>query len=65
MIGNKIEIKDLKSHEIEIAKCGLLCLVWVTTPGYYGVYEIRSNGKNIFVTNSLAEAINKYNEYVK
>lgn len=65
MIGNQIEIKDLKTHEIEIAKCGLLSLVWVTSPGYYGTYEIKSNGKNIFITNSLAEAIKKYNELVK
>lgn len=65
MIGNQIELNDIKPYEIKIAKCGAVCLVWIASPGEYGTYEIRRYNQNIYSTNLLLEEMKKYNELVK
>lgn len=63
--ANKIKYEDLiKTHEIILAKCGWLVLVWLALPKTSGKYELRSNGELIFQTNFLSEAVAKYNELV-
>ena len=64
MNGNKIHLKDIGYYEVEIAKCGLLRLVWITSPLYGNKFEIRSNGEKIHETNYIWESIKKYNELV-
>lgn len=64
--GNKITCGELqKPHEITLAKCGWLVLVWVVYPGqYYNRYELRSNGETIHKCVTLYDAVFEYNELV-
>lgn len=64
--GNKITCGELqKPHEITLAKCGWLVLVWVVYPErFYNRYELRSNGETIGVHLTLPEAVFEYNELV-
>lgn len=65
-VGNKIKYEDLiKHHEITLAKCGWLALIWLAYPGQYlSEYELRSNGELIFKSDQLIDAVKKYNELV-
>ena len=66
MIGNKINIKEIKSQEITIAKYGLLELICIVYPQMeYMSYELRTNDRVILETGSLSKAISKYNELAK
>ena len=63
--GNKIRYSDLaKPHEIILAKCGWLVLVWIVRPCTLGKYEVRSNGKTLLHCDSLIDAMQKYNSLV-
>lgn len=60
--GNKISVKDLKTYEITIAKCGWLELVWIASPLGHKHYEIRSNNELIYQTSFLMQAMQRYND---
>lgn len=66
--GNKIDIKDIKSHEITLAKCGALSLIGIVDPTNDTIpiiYELRSNERLICGSWKLSSAIKKYNELVQ
>ena len=65
MAGNKINIREIGNYEITIAKCGLLSLVWITSPKGFNRYEVRSNGGLLLATNYFWEAIMHYNDLVQ
>lgn len=64
--ANKIDISQMKSYEITIAKCGALVLKWITSPGKYGKYELYAgnSAQPIYETHSLQMAIEEYNKHV-
>lgn len=64
MTGNKIDIKQIGTYEIEIAKCGWLRLAWFADPIGGNQFEITSNGEKVFETKNLLIAIEKYNMLV-
>ena len=65
MQGNKIDINDIKKHEITLAKCGLLSLVAIVDLSMNMTdYEIRQDERTIFNTFRMAEALQQYNKLV-
>lgn len=65
MQGNKIDINDIKKHEITLAKCGLLSLVAIVDLSLNMTdYEIRQGERTIYDTFNMAEALKQYNKLV-
>lgn len=65
MQGNKIDINDIKKHEITLAKCGLLSLVAIIDLSLpLTDYEIRQGERMIYNTFNMAEALQQYNKLV-
>lgn len=65
MQGNKIDINDIKKHEITLAKCGLLSLVAIIDLSLpLTDYEIRQGERTIYDTFNMAEALKQYNKLV-
>lgn len=64
--ANKIDISQIKSYEITIAKCGALVLKWIASPDGASIYEVYAGNSDIPVvkTNSLYKAIEEYNKRV-
>lgn len=64
--ANKIDISQIRSYEITIAKCGALVLKWITSPIDHGKYELYAgnSAQPIYETRSLNEAIEEYNKHV-
>ena len=64
--ANKIDISQIKSYEITIAKCGALVLKWITSPVDHGKYELYAgnSAQPIYETRSLNEAIEEYNKHL-
>lgn len=64
--ANKIDISQMKSYEITIAKCGALVLKWITSPIDHGKYELYAGNSEtpIYETRSLNAAIDEYNKHV-
>ena len=64
--ANKIDISQMKSYEITIAKCGALVLKWITSPIDHGKYVLYAGNSEtpIYETRSLNEAIEEYNKHV-
>ena len=64
--ANKIDISQMKSYEITIAKCGALVLKWITSPVDHGKYELYAgnSAQPIYETRSLNAAIEEYNKHV-
>ena len=63
-MGNKIYIQSIERHEITLAKCGMLSLIWDAHPLDVSNYKLKVNGATIYNTLSINEAIKKYNELV-
>lgn len=65
MQGNKIDINDIKKHEITLAKCGLLSLVAIVDLTLNLTdYEIRQGERTIYNTFHMADALKQYNKLV-
>lgn len=64
--ANKIDISQMKSYEITIAKCGALVLKWITSPIDHGKYELYAgtSAQPIYETRSLNAAIDEYNKHL-
>ncbi len=64
--ANKIDISQIRSYEITIAKCGALELKWIASPYDESTYEVYAGNSDIPVvkTNSLYKAIEEYNKHV-
>ena len=64
--ANKIDISQMKSYEITIAKCGALVLKWITSPNGYSMYEVYAGDSDfpIMKTNSFYKAVEEYNKHV-
>ena len=65
MQGNKINVNDIKKHEITLAKCGLLSLVAIVDLSLNQTdYEIRQSERTIYNTFRMVDALNQYNKLV-
>lgn len=64
--ANKIDISQIKSYEITIAKCGALVLKWIASPYDVSTYEIYAGNSDVPIvkTDSLYKAIEEYNKRV-
>lgn len=63
---NKIDLSQIKSYEITLAKCGALVLKWIASPYDTSTYEIYAGNSDFPVvkTDSLYKAIEEYNKRV-
>lgn len=63
--ANKINIKDVGTYEITIAKCGALRLIWLANPYKGNKYEVHAGDEKILQTNYLWMAVDVYNDLVQ
>lgn len=65
MNGNKINKDMFGMYETQLAKCGLLSLVWIGSPIIpLNRFEVRSGEETMLVSMSLEAAIRKYNDCI-